>query len=279
MTIQTHTADAMNSTSTFKASASARNLSIGIALGLLAVASAYFAIPSATASINLQSDVAIRDLGTVRQGAALETTFTLTNRGRSPVQLLAVSKSCTCTRVNVAKTHLDPGESSALNVTVNVGTNRHSLASEIGVAYRDLGFKLGGDSVKPAMLRLRVTAIVSPDVECDPEMLTFPRPSSTRREVRVFSHWLRGGLIKQVHARHRAFSVKASPVDNRVEVSFDPSLWPIDESPSTELVIVTPSKVDPNVRVPIRVLALDRRDVTHVRRFDRSKSVSSRHNP
>jgi hypothetical protein len=230
------------------------SLFVGLVLAAVSVGSAYLAYPTTGPQGPLAADVTIRDMGVVRQGAVLQTSFELTNRGSKVIELLEATKSCTCTSAKLEKSQLAPGESSRLNVEIMVGANRGDLTSRLGVVFADVSKA----TREPQLLNLVVQTIVSPDVECDPQMLTFQRSSRAPRTVRIYSKWINEPLILRVQAGHRAFRARPLADGKSVEVSFDPTLWPRDEDPLTDLVVTTPSKPQPGLRIPIRVVEDDK---------------------
>jgi uncharacterized protein DUF1573 len=230
------------------------NLLFGVIAAALAAVSAYLALATSPPLKSLFCDPATHDFGTVRQGALLKTSFTLTNQGPKAIEIVSLLKSCTCTEAKALKQRLEPGETTSIDVGIKVGAARRTLSSSVHVTYCQAGDEKDKSNNKTAVVGFEAVASISPDVACEPEVLTFFPSTTNRKTLRVFSQWLKGPLIKKVYARHRAFQVKAQDDGTHVEITFDPSLWPKDENLLSELVISTPSKVQSELRIPIQVV-------------------------
>lgn len=63
-------------------------------------------------------DKDIEDFGNVKSNSTLQTTFMLTNEGRSPLELRKIMPNCTCVKVEAAHTVIQPGDSLAVSVTM-----------------------------------------------------------------------------------------------------------------------------------------------------------------
>lgn len=63
-------------------------------------------------------DKDIEDFGNVRVNSAVQTTFTLTNEGSSPLELRKIMPNCTCVKVETENTVIQPGGSLTLSVTM-----------------------------------------------------------------------------------------------------------------------------------------------------------------
>lgn len=61
-------------------------------------------------------DREIEDFGNVSSNSTLETIFTLTNEGRSPLTLRKIMPNCSCVKVETEDTVIQPGDSLALSV-------------------------------------------------------------------------------------------------------------------------------------------------------------------
>lgn len=63
-------------------------------------------------------DKDIEDFGNVQSNSTLQTTFMLTNEGRSPLELRKIMPNCNCVKVETESSVIQPGDSLAVSVTM-----------------------------------------------------------------------------------------------------------------------------------------------------------------
>lgn len=89
-----------------------------------------------------------------KEGAIIQHTYKVYNKGKAPFQLLNYDVECSCTSVDIEKEQLQPGDSSFITVTFN---------TEGRVFYQDRVVKLFTSiRKKPYLLRFKVKVIPKP---------------------------------------------------------------------------------------------------------------------
>ena len=68
---------------------------------------------------NLKLSESSINFGNIKEGPPVEKTITITNQGTGAVNIANTATSCACTSVKLAKTSLEPGESTKLLITYN----------------------------------------------------------------------------------------------------------------------------------------------------------------
>ena len=90
-----------------------------------------------------------------KEGAILQHTFKVYNKGTAPFQLINYDVECSCTSVDFEKVYLQPGDSSSINVTFN---------TEGRDFYQDRIIKITTNiRKKPYLLRFKVKVIPKPE--------------------------------------------------------------------------------------------------------------------
>lgn len=125
--------------------------------GVMATIEEYFA-PMTQADLEKAPRIAFdrtsHDFGNVNQGDVVQTRFTLTNTGKSILNIRDTKANCTCTVSKVEKNTLAPGESSDLLVTFNTAGRRGRQLKSIAL--------FTNDPTKPTR-ELKITAYVPGD--------------------------------------------------------------------------------------------------------------------
>ena len=134
---------------------------------------------AAWAAPQITADSTTWDFGTVVSGTVLVHTFVLTNTGSDPLHISNVSTSCGCTVAQLAKSTLNPGESTNLTVTWHsAGTGD---ASKTVMVNSDDPIQSRLDLVLTATLVLN-----APKISVDPASFDFGITSSGTELVHTF---------------------------------------------------------------------------------------------
>jgi hypothetical protein len=228
------------------------NLAVGSVLAMAAIGSAYLARSPGVTRGPLIAEPETLDLGTARQGETIEGAFTLSNRGSKPIDIIQISKTCSCTETQLVKPNLEPGESTPLYIAIKTGTVRDALSVRLVVVYR-LQAERQPSADRQQIVNLVAWSKISPDVDYEPQLQQFRLGTPSTQRLHFKSNWLTSPLVRRCSTSHRAFEVKQLSDPNEVEIRFDPSLWPTGEHAATDLVFETSSKVTPFLRIPVQV--------------------------
>ncbi len=220
---------------------------VGAATAVLLLAAsavcAYLAFPSRDEGLVAIPHAA--DLGELGQGESATAEFELVNRGRSPVEIRRVVKSCDCAEATADKMALAPGEKTPFRVRWSAGAKRGRVVTDVWVFY-------GAEGGRPLSTQVRLSAVVLPDIEVDKEQLVF-EPGKPARQTVVFSPGrLKEYTLRRVYCTQRAFDAALKPGSSAVEVTFDPALWREDHPPAS-LMVETSSANEPTVEIPLAV--------------------------
>ena len=188
----------------------------------------------------------VLDLGELSQGQTVAAEFELVNRSSGPVKILDVVKTCTCTQVEISRYLLEPQEGMVLATRWKTGASRGKTGANIGVVYTQAD--------GPAQfLNLGLEANVVPDILFEPAEVIFEGNHKGSRVV-TFSPGRRPDVsLVRAACTQPAFNAKILPGGSRVEVSFNPSLWPAEE-PSVDLEVETTSPNERVCRVAVRIV-------------------------
>ncbi len=110
---------------------------------LLAFACALLALMLSTAKAdqigtpNIQFDSQVFDFGTVDEGARINHTFKVANKGNGTLKIVDAYASCGCTTPKFAKKLLEPGESTELFVTVDTSMKQNAVTKTLNVSSND----------------------------------------------------------------------------------------------------------------------------------------------
>jgi hypothetical protein len=201
---------------------------------------------SRTPERGLVPDKSVCHFGEVDQGKTFTATFHLANRESESVKVVSITKNCDCTKPEMTKTSLGPGESADLKIEWKSGASRGEIESHIQVIY----MKASGGAPEKTVLRL--AAIVIPDIACEPSELVFKEGVKETQQVTLSP---RHPDLKclQAYCTQRAFKVVSGVENMRLSVSFEPARWAKDLR-GAFLLIKTTNPTEPYVRIPIRVV-------------------------
>jgi hypothetical protein len=205
------------------------------------------------------ADAEVKDAGVLKQQEEKDVTFRLDNDTKTPVEIVRVSTSCTCTRAETAARNLQPGESTELTAHLRVGSLRGQVAASVNVLYR------AGDGQALERLPLTITATVEPHYTVTPEEVVFERGGNDgkdlRREVDITIVPNGGPALRilEAYSTHPAVRVEKARPDavadsTTIHLIFDPARC-IAPSLQAEIVVSTDSKMEPIRRVPVRVVS------------------------
>lgn len=85
----------------------------------------------------LSIEAPVYDFGKIKKGEKVNTTFLLTNNGKSPLSLRKTKANCTCTSSVPSKETLQPGESGALTVTFDATGRRGNQQKSVTIFSND----------------------------------------------------------------------------------------------------------------------------------------------
>jgi len=85
----------------------------------------------------LKIESSLHDFGNITMGDVVDATFTLTNSGKSDLNIRKTKASCGCTVPRLAKMDLKPGESVELNVTFNSAGRKGNQTKSVTIYSND----------------------------------------------------------------------------------------------------------------------------------------------
>jgi len=208
---------------------------------------------------SFRADAEVKDVGVLKQQDEKDVLFRLFNATETPVEIVQLSTSCTCTRVEVATRNLGPGESTELTARLSVHSLRGSVVALVNVLYRV------GNAQELERLPLTITAMVEPHYKVTPEAIVFELEENGKRdssrEASILITPTNGPVVKilKAYSTHPAFRVETSNMvtetgTTTIRLVFDPSRC-IAPSVKTEIVLNTDSKMEPIHRMPVRVVS------------------------
>ncbi len=136
---------------------------------------------SGAARAELHIEPALAQAGTVRRGPPLSRTFTLTNRGAAPVEIIGARAGCGCLTPRIDRRTLAPGESAPVVLEVNTlsqAAGEHTWACQVY-------YQSGG---QPSEAMLRVSGRVLAEVTVEPTAVTLSATGAVRREILLTDH-------------------------------------------------------------------------------------------
>jgi hypothetical protein len=186
-----------------------------------------------------------QNLGKMWQGTEREAVFRLRNDDSEPVRIEAIQPGCTCTRVDLAKMQISPGETVDLVVHVSAENRRGILVAMITLKYSTPGGETESQYAE-------VQAEVVPDVFIEPQRLTIDRQTK-RAEVLLVPNPEGNARIISVATDHNALRAQLTEDARKVIVLFDPEVAG-NEPIRAQLLVSTTSKHEPIIRIPLEVL-------------------------
>lgn len=197
----------------------------------------------------LAIEPAVLDLGATRQNQTLTGTATVVNRLPVAVDVVMVSKSCSCADAEVEPKHLEPGQAATLTLSWRTGSKRGPVSDRITVVARTVG-----EPVNQVGAELKLTADIRPDVVVEPAELTFTTGEAGVRTIRVRPGLFHGAALIQAYATPRGITAEADTGRGEVRVGYAPSNF---DATQVEVAVMVETNA-PNgrwVRVPIRIVA------------------------
>lgn len=231
----------------------------GTACAAASIACAVTAWPGSETIKSFHADAAIKDVGVLHQQEEKDAVFHLINATDSPVEIVRVSTSCTCTRAEPAARNLQPGESTELKAQLRVGSRRGKVAALVNVLYRV------GDVQSVARLPLTITASVEPHYAVTPEEVLFEVDRRVGEDLHeeaditiAPNRWIAVRVLK-AYSTHPAVRVtmirrEKGVGTTSIHLNFDPCRL-IASSTKAAILVHTDSKLEPIHRVPVRVVS------------------------
>lgn len=126
----------------------------------------------------LVSEPGTRDVGDVRQGGTVETSFQLRNVGREVIRVTEIEKECSCTQATLSGSVIAPGESVWLDAQWKTGRSRGRSGTRITAWYSSTNRGANGVS-------MIIVGDVVPDVSWEPDGLFFDGKPDETQVVKV----------------------------------------------------------------------------------------------
>jgi mono/diheme cytochrome c family protein len=95
------------------------------------------AIADQSGSPDIQFDSQIFDFGTVDEGARINHTFKVSNKGTGLLKIVDAYASCGCTVPKFARKTLEPGETTDLFITVDTSMKQNGITKTVNVSSND----------------------------------------------------------------------------------------------------------------------------------------------
>lgn len=233
----------------------------GVALGLLsALASGYMTRRGAEKAAGPRFEPEALRFGKARQSETLFGTLKFTNRSATPVRIIGVESSCSCTVASgtFMNQRLQPGEAADVPVQMKTGLRDGEMSSNITLFYENVGVEPRARDVKTAVVSVEVL----PDFRTSPEVVDFGAVDDLvplTRLVHVTPMHAETGRaeLKGVHTSNRAFRARVidqegDGPDGLVEVMFDGSGLSQSEPLSGIITVTTGSPRAPEIKVLAR---------------------------
>ncbi len=223
-------------------------LSIGAVVAMLGATACLVLAARPPAADGLRSPAPIAEVGNVDQKTTRDATFELINDGAEPVLIHQIQQSCDCTKADLDKSRLAPGERATIRATWDTGLRRGPSETHIRVLHR----KESGKSLE--LLNLTFRGRVLPDYAVQPERLTIDAGATGPARLSIAPGRKGDVRIGRAYATHAALTAEVAPDGRTVWVRLDASKWPAGVQEST-IVVETNSEVEPSYRVPVLVKA------------------------
>lgn len=97
----------------------------------------YLAFADQTGTPNIQFDAQTFDFGNVDEGARINHTFKVMNKGDSLLKIVDAYASCGCTVPKLSKKNLEPGETAELFITVDTSMKQNAVTKTVNVSSND----------------------------------------------------------------------------------------------------------------------------------------------
>jgi hypothetical protein len=120
------------------------------------------------------------DLGTVFQGDLGEATFKIENRTTEGIEIYEVSKSCSCTNIELSKNRLQQNDVSNLKVDLSIGDRLGKFESVVVLGWKSDSGKHTGE------LKIRISLVAVRAAILNPTELDFGKIKSGLSTVKFF---------------------------------------------------------------------------------------------
>lgn len=218
-------------------------LFLGVMLVAVSIAAAYFAVPKPELPPGLWPDRWAIDCGERSQGTTIRESVRLRNTYPVAVDVLELSKGCSCSSTSVTRTAIGPSEETILNVEWGLGAARGEITETVGVLYR-----IGPGNFDLVDVHLKAT--VQPDIVYEPRSLVFEPGQQAVVTVRFRPGRLASFRLKEATTNQAAFSAHLDPDRQEVVVAYDPTV-PGADGPNIWLSVECDSPNEPRMRIPL----------------------------
>jgi hypothetical protein len=167
------------------------------------------------------------DLGELRQHWAKSATYTVSNQSNQPIDIVQLSGSCGCTRLEIDNRHINPQRKSLITATMDVKNHVGPIYSTIYIKWKNGA--TGQISQQTLFLRAKATRLAI----FDPPLLEFSNQSAEKDTVSlplVITPGDSGTGWDDVEIGDRNGSVKVSSVGFgifKADIRICPSLLPL----------------------------------------------------
>jgi len=110
-----------------------------IVLAVSAVVCGYLGIANHHPRFSLEIDKQVEELHVVHTGTVHVADFEINNRGKVPVEVMEIVRSCSCTEIEIDSTLIEPACTARLSVTYRVGGNPGPFETSVRLLCREPG--------------------------------------------------------------------------------------------------------------------------------------------
>ncbi len=174
----------------------------------------------------------------------LRTEFRLVNHFPTAVTVKELLKGCSCAEAAVSPERLEPGQSATLTIGWRTG-GRRGKASEVVTV-----LAVPDDAEGVVAVQVQLTALVEPDVFCEPAEARFERHQPGTLTLRFTPGRMPGVQIRSAYPTVSALQTSVDVAAGTVAVSFDPAKLDSEELTASVMVQTTSPK-EPWVMVPV----------------------------
>lgn len=191
---------------------------------------------------------AVIDFGALRQNQTLTGTATVMNRLPVAVNIMLVSKSCSCADAEIEPKHLEPGQTATLTLSWQTRGKRGRVSDRVTVLAQTVE-----ELANQVAAELRLTADVRPDVMVEPAEIEFTAGEPAVRTIRVRPGLFAEAKLVQAYATPQGLKAEANPASSEVRVSYAPGNL---DATHGEIAVMVETNA-PNeqwIRVPVRIV-------------------------
>jgi hypothetical protein len=185
----------------------------------------------------------VHDFGTVVQMETLVAEFRLVNHFPTAVTVKELIRGCACADARVSQERLEPGQSATLTVGWRTG-GRRGKASEVVTVLASV------DGEGLVTVPVRLTAVIEPDVLCEPDEVRFDRNQTGTATLRLTPGRMPDVRILSAHPTVSALQTTADPAAGTVTVRYDPAKSDNDGA-GAAVMVQTNSPKEPWIKVPV----------------------------